>query len=212
MASATDDDWLEPDDDIIPTASGAVSDIDRSFDRRDFLRLRLKIFKDEYRETAYESEEASAQHGFDDAFRRCIGFCRQLGRAKGALKALKSRNKETIDRLLGDIDSCLTQIRTVQTTFGKPTKDRLKDAGEFDMEFASRALSQYDPEDMEMFLGEDQQRDAEGDQGGDIMDVQVGKSDFELALNDLEVKAELILAQVCDILHSFGRCDGFIYA
>lgn len=233
------DDWFVDD----PGPSKPKLDTDRDIDHRDYLRQHLKIFKDEYREMAHESEQSSTQLGFNDGFRRCSKLSIQLGRAHGALRALKSKDS---NELVMKIDSILDRIRNVK---GK----RSRTGDEFDMVFARESLPKYDTDDIDLFLGHNQSTDQrintemseadqsinmERDQADHLINTQMNQTDqaFSRKLNqntdkltnakmiaskyeqdqfreltEIEKEIDVILENVCDLLHAHGICDGFIY-
>uniref|UniRef100_A0A5S6Q4D5 MKRN2 opposite strand protein-like C-terminal domain-containing protein n=1 Tax=Trichuris muris TaxID=70415 RepID=A0A5S6Q4D5_TRIMR len=112
---------------------------DRLRDHADFMRHQLQLFKQTYTTARVDAEQASMQLGFEEGFDDYCQLARRLGKANGALEALRSARS-----------NCYAEMKNRLASLLPDEETDVVESGEFNFEFAKSCLSSFDNIDMEL--------------------------------------------------------------
>ncbi|CDW52742.1 hypothetical protein TTRE_0000100401 [Trichuris trichiura] len=129
---------------------------DRLQDQSDFMRHQLHLFKHNYTTARVDAEQTSMQLGFEEGFDDYCQLARRLGKANGALEALRATrsttlNRQRVEELHSSIQSCYAEMKNSLANLLPEENTDDVESSEFNFEFARSCLSSFDAVDMELF-------------------------------------------------------------
>lgn len=171
--------------------------------QREFQRSCVQVFKHNFRCGAIEAEEVGSQVGFERSYARVAPTTRQIGKLHGTLVAIKMFTDVLDENMLRKIEEIQTELKVISdqlklenfSFLAKTTEEIIPEEDDF-----SGSVPDFDPDDMEMFIGDCENPTANSGHGEEAD----GTFEMELFLTSLEEKADRLSKSVAQLAKEFG--------
>ncbi|KFD53134.1 hypothetical protein M514_06048 [Trichuris suis] len=190
---------------------------DRLQDQSDFMRHQLHLFKHSYTTARVDAEQTSMQLGFEEGFDDYCQLARRLGKANGALEALRaarssSLNMQRVEELHSSIQRCYAEMKNNLATLLPDENTDDVEPSEFNFEFARSCLSSFDAIDMELF-GVDSLPENPGRSTVEVNRSAASRSEtIQDLLERFRIMVECLVNATSHLLTSVNVDDSFLFS